>query len=125
MKHIIFAAGAILALLACGGGGSSPEPEQEATGIVAIAMTDAAVDYVNVVNVRFTGVTLKPQSGDMLTFEFSEAKDIDLLALQDGRTEELLPGTRVPVGRYNWIRLAVQAEFDNVFDSYTMLNDGT
>ncbi len=125
MKHIIFAAGAMLALAACGGGGSSPEPEQEATGIVAIAMTDAAVDYVNVVNVRFTGVTLKPQSGDMLTFEFSEAKDIDLLALQDGRTEELLPGTRVPVGRYNWIRLAVQAEFDNVFDSYAMLNDGT
>ena len=88
-------------------------------------MTDAAVDYVNVVNVRFTGVTLKPQSGDVLTFEFSEAKNIDLLALQDGRTEELLPAIRVPAGRYNWIRLAVLAEFDNVFDSYAMLDDGT
>jgi hypothetical protein len=39
-------------------------------------------------------------------------------------TAELLPGTPVPAGAYNWIRLAVNAEFDNVFDSYAMLPTG-
>ncbi len=37
-----------------------------------------------------------------------------------GLTAELLPDTEVPVGRYNWVRLAVNAEFDKVFDSYAM-----
>ena len=123
MKHVLIFAGATLMLAACGGGGSAPE--QDATGIVNIAMTDAAVDNVDVVNVRFTGVTLKPQSGDELVYVFDTAKDIDLMTLQGGNTAELLSNTQVPVGPYNWIRLAVQAEFDTVFDSYAMMEDGT
>lgn len=123
MKHALMAAGAALTLAACGGGGSAPP--QDATGTINIAMTDAAVDNVDAVNVRFTGVTLKPQSGDEMDYIFDAPKDIDLLSLQGGNTAELLSNTQVPVGAYNWIRLAVQAEFDNDFDSYAMMDDGT
>ena len=124
MKSVLISASAAVMLAACGGGGGSAPP-QDATGIINIAITDAAVDNVDVVNVRFTGVTLKPQSGDELVFEFDTPKDIDLLALQGGNTAELLSNTQVPVGPYNWLRLAVLAEFDNDFDSYAMMEDGT
>jgi hypothetical protein len=111
-----------LFLTACGGG--SGEVAVEQTGIINIAITDATVDDVTKVNVQFTGVTLKPQSGDEIEMFFDPPKDFDLLTLSGGMTAELLPDTRVPAGSYNWIRLAVNAKFDNVFDSYAMLPQG-
>jgi hypothetical protein len=124
MKIKLFGLSAALILGACGGGGD-PTPAEDMTGLISIAITDASVDYVDVVNVRFTGVSLKPESGDAIDYVFDEPVDLDLLTLQNGNTAELLPTTSVPVGRYNWIRLAVEAEFDNIFDSYAMLTDGT
>ena len=44
--------------------------------------------------------------------------------MRDGRTEALLPDTRLAVGRYNWVRLGVNAEFDNVRDSYVIADTG-
>lgn len=108
-----------LVLTACGGG--SGEVAVKPTGIINIAITDATVDDVTNVYVQFSGVTLKPQSGDEIEMLFDPPKDFDLLTLSGGMTAELLPDTRVPAGSYNWIRLAVNAEFDNVFDSYAML----
>jgi len=114
--------GSSLLISACGGGGSGPmEP---ATGLISIAITDAPVDEVTVVNVQFTGVTLKPASRDEIQIVFDAPKDFDLLTLTGGLTAELLPDTVVPVGGYNWVRLAVNAEFDNVFDSYAMTPTG-
>ena len=107
----------------CGGGGGSG-PTEPATGTVSIAITDAPVDEVSVVNVQFTGVTLKPASGDEIQITFDAPKDFDLLTLTGGMTAELLPDTLVPVGAYNWVQLAVNAEFDNVFDSYAMTPGG-
>jgi len=103
-----------------GGGGAGSGPTEPATGILNIALTDAPVDEVSVVNVQFTGVTLKPASGDEIEFVFDTPKDFDLLTLTGGLTAELLSDTEVPAGRYNWVRLAVNAEFDNVFESYAM-----
>lgn len=120
---LLAAAGASLLFTACGGGGA-PAPTAPATGIISIAITDAPVDEVSVVNVQFTGVTLKPASGDEIQIVFDAPKDFDLLTLTGGATAELLPDTVVPVGGYNWVRLAVNAEFDNVFDSYAMTPTG-
>jgi len=105
----------------CSSGGSGAAGD--ATGVVNISITDAAVDNVSEVWVEFAGVTLKPQGGDEIEFTFDSPKSINLLELQDGMTEQLLPDTRVPVGPYNWMRLAVNAEFDNVMDSFVRLAD--
>ena len=111
-------------IAACGGGGGSAPAEPLPTGVIRIEITDAPVDEVSVVNVQFTGVMLKPASGDEIQVDFDAPKDFDLLTLTGGLTAELLPDTVVPAGGYNWVRLAGNAEFDNVFDSYAMTPTG-
>lgn len=112
---------AIFFASACGGGSGSPA--EDATGLVSIAITDAAVDDVKEVVVEFHSITLKPRDGADIVMNFDPAKSINLLDLQDGKTADLLPGTRVPVGSYVWMRLGVNAEFDNVMDSFARKND--
>ncbi|MBT8103545.1 MAG: DUF4382 domain-containing protein [Gammaproteobacteria bacterium] len=122
MTRLLIAAYAACCLAACGGGASAPAGD--GTGIVSIAITDAAVDSVSVVMVEFTGVELKAKNGENVVEIFDSPKSIDLLELQDGRTEELLPDTRVDAGEYNWIRLAVNAEVDNIRNSYVITETG-
>lgn len=121
MRQATVAIAALVALSACGGGSA----DSDGLGILSIAITDAAVEDVSEVWVEFSGVTLKPQSGNEIVFDFDTPKSFNLLELQNGNTAELLPATRVPAGPYNWIRLAVNAEFDNVMDSYVMKTDGS
>jgi hypothetical protein len=109
----------------CSGGGGKSGDSSGQTGTINLFLTDAAVDNVTEVWVEFTGVHLKPMSGDEIEFDFANSSTIDLLDLQNGNTEPLLADERVPAGRYEWIRLAVNAEFDNVFDSWAMLDDGS
>jgi len=120
---LLAVAGATILIAGCSGGGGS-SPTKSATGILSIAITDAPVDVVSKVNVQFTGITLKPASGDEIQIVFDAPKDFDLLTLTGGMTAELLPDTVVPVGSYNWVQLAVNAAFDTVFDSYAMTPTG-
>lgn len=125
MSNTLCAALAMLALSACGSsGGGGSQDNGSATGILRIAITDAPVDDVSVVNVQFTGVTLKPESGDEIVINFDTPRDFDLISLTGGLTAELLSDTEVPAGAYNWVRLAVNAEFDNVFDSFAVIPTG-
>lgn len=103
----------------CSGGGSST-----GNGNLSILMTDAPVDNATEIWVQFTGVTVKPQNGEQMEFIFDAPRDIDMLTLMNGTTEALLPTTGVPAGSYNWIRLAVNAQFDGSYDSYVMLDTG-
>jgi hypothetical protein len=97
-------AAAMLLLAACGGGGG------DATGDISIAVTDAPVDSADAVWVQFSGVELKPQGGPaFMLADFGPPRRINLLELQSGVSEQLIDAT-VPAGRYNWIRLAVDAE---------------
>jgi hypothetical protein len=123
-RKLLAVAGASVLIAGCGGGGGGTGPTEPATGFLSIAITDATIDLVSVVNVQFTGVTLKPASGDEIQIVFEAPKDFDLLTLTGGLTAELLPDTEVPAGGYNWVRLAVNAEFDNVYDSYAMTPTG-
>ncbi len=83
---LLAVAGASVWIAGCGGGGggAGSGPTELATGILNIALTDAPVDEVFVVNVQFTGVTLKPVSGDEIEFVFDVPKDFDLLTLTGG-----------------------------------------
>ncbi len=107
-----------LAVAACSSGSDG-----EATGVLNLSLTDAAIDTVKEVHIEFDGVTLKPASGAPIEIMFDAPKSFDLMQLQDGLTAELLPDTTVPAGPYNWIRLHVNAEFDNVYDSYAKHDD--
>jgi hypothetical protein len=114
----------IMCLIPACGGSSGSGAADSGTGVINISLTDAPVDDVTEVTVQFTGVSLKPASGDEIEILFADPKNFDLLTLTDGVTAELLPDTTVPAGNYNWIRLVVNAEFDNVYDSYAIVPTG-
>jgi hypothetical protein len=113
----------VLALYGCGGSGNATM-DGSGTGFVSILVTDAPVDDVTEVWVQFAGVELKPQDGGPIEFVFDEPRTIDLMTLTGGTTESLLPMTAVEVGSYEWIRLMVNAEFDDDPDSYAVLDTG-
>jgi hypothetical protein len=94
---------ACLLLAACGGGSSGgvSAPSEPATGFVSIAITDAPVDEVSIVNVQFTSVTLMPASGDEIQIIFDAPKDFDLYAMTPTGQIEL----RVPSGSQNGLKL--------------------
>jgi hypothetical protein len=99
------------------GGESTPEEVVPTTGSLVLAITDAPVDDASNVVVRFTGVEIKPASGNSITVIFETPMEIDLLALQGGGSSLLLNGLQVEAGQYNWIRLLVDAE-KGILDSY-------
>jgi hypothetical protein len=82
------------------------------------------VDGVEQVWVQFEAVELKPKNGSAIRFEFDTPLSVDLKTLTGNNTEVLLNNEEVPAGEYNWIRLIVNADFDDIFDSYVMTETG-
>lgn len=116
-------AGSVGALVACGG--SSNNDSSAGSGQFSLAVTDAPIDTANHVFVSFSGVSIQSADGELIEFEFDEPRTIDLLALQGSASESLVTDETVPSGEYEWIRLHVNADHDDVMDSYIELNDGT
>ena len=114
-------AGLALALTGCGGGGGSDGP---ATGRISLAVMDAPVDSATSVVVEFTGLELKPESGPSFTIDLDPARQVDLYDLQEGMSEYLVIDETVPAGRYNWVRLMLNAE-EGLTDSYIEMDDGS
>lgn len=77
------------------------------TGKVSVAINDAPVDGASAVVINFTGIELKPYSGDIITKDFTTPRSIDLLQLQGDSTVLLLDNQTVTGGTYSWIRLKV------------------
>lgn len=92
-----------LLLGSCGGGGSA----STSMSTLNLGLTDASVSGVSNVWIRFTGVEVKPASGNPIDFMFSPAKSFDLLTLQGGTTATFLNGATIPAGQYEWVRLMV------------------
>jgi len=114
----------LTALAGCGGNGGGGGGES--TGRMNLFLTDArsAFENVTAVYVEFTGITLKPQNGSEIFFDFSsDPKSIELIHLNGGVVTPLLADQELPPGRYNWIGLHVNARFDGTFDSYAALGD--
>ena len=106
----------VLLLSACG------DSSSQSTAPVTLNITDAPVDEADAVVVQFSSVTLKSDGNDDLLFEFNPPKSIDLLALQGVASMSLFENEEIPAGEYNQISLAVNAEFDDVMDSYITVN---
>jgi hypothetical protein len=92
------------------------------SGKLSMGVTDAPVDNATAVVVQFTGVEVKPENGNARSFDFDEPRQIDLLALTGTDSELLLDEVEVESGRYNWVRLKVQATVDDVLDSYITID---
>jgi hypothetical protein len=112
---VALAAAAALALTACNS--SDPEP-----GTFSLQVTDAPVDHALAVVVEFTGVELRRQGGSPIQLDF-EPRQIDLLQLTGESAQALLDEVEVPSGRYEQIRLKVNAGREGS-DSYIELADG-
>jgi hypothetical protein len=82
------------------------------------------VDYATEVVVTIDAVELKPTDGTALLIEF-EAREIDLLILQDGVSTVILNRETVPAGEYSWIRLQLHGDPGTVDYSYVMFEDGS
>lgn len=122
MKKSLFVYGITIPLLAsCGGGGSSGSDDPAS---LSLNITDAPVDEALEVVVEFTGVSVKPRDSEAIVFDFDTPRSIDLLALQGNASEPLLTDVEIPSDNYDWIRLAVTAELDQVLDSYITLTNG-
>ena len=123
----ILASAALLA--GCGGSGNSGDNMGE------LGLTDGPVESANAVVVKFTGVELKRVGDeaplDPLVFtqdscnvEWDPANEtcsIDLLQLT-GDTRKVVFNGEIPAGEYEWIRLMVDADL-NEMDSYIILDD--
>jgi hypothetical protein len=123
MKHtsssVLASVVALLALAGCSDDGAG-------TGKLSLAVTDAPVDGATAVVVQFTGVEVKREGDDPAeAFEFDAPRQIDLLALTGTDSELLLDEVEVKAGRYEWVRLMVDATEDGVADSYIDLDDGS
>ncbi|MFN3712188.1 MAG: DUF4382 domain-containing protein [Alcanivoracaceae bacterium] len=116
----IAAAVVISTLAACGG--SSGNNKDRETGIVSMAITDAPVDNVTLVQLSISRIDLKPARGNVVVYTPAEPIIIEnLLDLQGTNAVALLPATEVPAGDYNWLRLYIDGGYP---DSFVVTNEG-
>ena len=109
----------VLLLTACGDSSSD-----SGSALMTLNITDAPVDDAEAVVVQFTSVELKASGEDDSFFEFDDPKTIDLLQLQGSNSQALLENVEIPAGDYTQIRLGVNAELDEVMDSYIDIDEG-
>jgi hypothetical protein len=118
--RVLLAAASAALIAACGGGGS--DSAGPGTGTLGINITDAPVDGARHVYVTFTAIELKPDGASPITIDIPDRR-IDLLALRDGLSDPLLPNQTVPAGRYEWVRVFINAQ-QNTNASAIELLDG-
>ncbi len=126
LGQISFLLSAGLLLTACGSSDSTSTTGNSLTSpsnnLVTLKITDAPVDEAEAVVVEFSAVTFKSADGEDVTFDLDPAQSINLLALQGSESQALVENVEIPAGDYNQIRLAVNAEFDDVMDSYITID---
>ncbi len=94
------------------------------TGTLSLNLTDASIDTANAVVVKFDAVEIKPKQDPSFQINFTQQQSIDLYQLQNGESVPLLQSYSLPAGEYNWIRLAVDAD-QNEMDSYISFDNGS
>ena len=100
----------IAACLLAGCGGGSGGSTETPMGRISLGITDAPVDGATAVVVKFIAVELKPEDGSAFTINLTPAQSVDLLVLAGGGSRALLEDYSVPAGRYQSIRLLIEAQ---------------
>jgi hypothetical protein len=108
------------ALCACGGFSGN----DDSTGRIGLAVTDAPVDGAARVFVEFTGITFRQADGRSVTFGIEPPRAVDLLALTGANSEFLVENAEVPAGGYDLVQFHINAE-SQTLDSYVEFADGS
>lgn len=124
---VIFSA-VTLALAGCSGGSSGTPAAQNSPGKaeLSVSLMDAPVDDVIEVNVEITKLTLKPE-GDGPAFDLPMVTSpitVNLLELTEDNAALLVDGAAIEPGKYEWLRMDVNARIDGDTDSYVVTDTG-
>ena len=110
-------------LAACSGGGSGEPAAQNAK--LSVALMDAPVDGVTAVNLEIKSISIKGPNGPATELPLAHSPlKVNLLGLTDQNAAILIDGAVIPAGKYEWLSMDVNADFDGVFDSSVMTTAG-
>jgi hypothetical protein len=125
-RNVSLATLTLLVVAACSSGSDddSSTPIAPDSGFLTVALTDAPVDDAAEVIVVFTGIELQRGPASTINIDFDTPRSIDLLSFREGRTTNLVEGTQVLPGNYEWIRLKIRAEQNIQDGSRIRLRDG-
>lgn len=104
-SYVLIAAATIL--VGCGGSGSS-SPDNP-TGIISLAISDGPVHDAQKVCISFDEIEFKGE-GQSIVVALEPAERVDLLEFQGSNSMPILVNQELPAGRYQWMRLGVDAE---------------
>ena len=114
---------AALVLAGCSGGGSDAPAAQGSK--LSVSLMDAPVDGVTAVNLEIKSMSIKPENGPAteLTLTHTPMR-VNLLSLTDKNAAILIDSAAIAPGKYEWLAMDVNADFDGVFDSSVMTTGG-
>jgi len=103
------------------------DSESEATaGTMSLDVTDGPVDKATQVVIQFDAVELgASEDTEGQVIEFDEPQSFNLLEFQGRNSASLFANETLPAGSYSFIRLMINAESDDEFDSFIEFEDGT
>ncbi len=114
--YILLPLAAFFMLSGCGSGEAETATKTTAgTGRFLLEVTDAPVDYADKVVIQYTGVELKPASGNAINFDFDEPISVDLIEVTQNGVPKTILSERIPDGDYSWFRLKVSDEDTNSY----------
>jgi hypothetical protein len=103
-------------LVACSGGGGDAPTAQSSR--LSVSLMDAPVDGVTAVNLEIKSISIKGPNGPATELPLTHTPlKVNLLDLTDENAAILVDGAVIPAGKYEWLSMDVNAEFDGVFDS--------
>jgi hypothetical protein len=116
----LLAAASVLA--ACSGGsGDDSTPGAK----LSVSLMDAPVDGVTAVNLEIKSISIKGPNGPATELPLTHSPlKVNLLGLTDANAAILVDGAVIPPGKYEWLSMDVNADFDNIFDSWVMTASG-
>ena len=113
----------------CGGGGgggsggsspvaADPTPDDPAGlrgGIVTVAITDGPMEDIDDLVLHVTHLDFGHANGDVTRLEIRGGPaDIDVVALQNGITHDLVDHASLPAGEYHWLELGVDLDHSRI-----------
>ena len=100
---------AAVSLAGCGGGGGGSDGFSDTYGFLSLGISDGPIHDAQKVCVTFTDIELKPMDGPSELITLDDPEKINLLNFQGANAMPILSNEQLPAGRYEWMRLGVDA----------------